>query len=155
MKRKRGSTIDRVLDILDTIASSDKPISSTEINQVLNLPKATAHRLCAALESRGYLLKKINGRSYMPGKKLHDMAVGVLAHSQFRTERHAILQSLSEDIGETCNIAIAVPITDNQGRFYSSLAFQAPTFRLTLEDAQQHIPRLRKAAQDLSALADE
>ena len=52
-------------------------------------------------------------------------------------------------------IAIAVPITDRQGRFYSSLAFQAPIFRLTLKDAQQHIPRLRRAAKELSALADE
>ena len=52
-------------------------------------------------------------------------------------------------------IAIAAPITDKQGRFYSSIAFQAPIFRLTLEDARQHIPRLRQAAQDLSVLADE
>ena len=59
----------------------------------------------ATLEAQGYLLKKINGKSYMPGNRLYDMAVGVLAHSRFRAERHAILQSLSEDIGETCNIA--------------------------------------------------
>lgn len=253
MKRERGSTIHRVLDILDAIASSEKPISATEINEKLNLPKATAHRLCATLEAQGYLLKKINGKSYMPGRRLYDMAVGVLAHSQFRAERHAILLSLSEDIGETCNIAyadgiqmvysdrvetqwplrlvqvpigtrvplhctasgklylstlpknkresivtklnlepatkntitdknqllkqvetirknhlsiddeeyfdgiiaIAVPITDKLGRFYSSVAFQAPVFRVTLEEAKQHIPRLRKAAEDLSALADE
>ena len=252
MKRDRGSSIHRVLDILDTVANSDKPISATEINETLNLPKATAHRLCAALESQGYLLKKLNGKSYMPGDRLYKMAVGVLTHSRFRALRHAILKSLSEEIGETCNIAypdgmqmtysdrvetqwvlrlqvpigssvplyctasgklylsslpnaklesivnkldltsmtkntitdkarlikevtsiranqlsidneelfdgiiaVAVPITDSQGRFYSSLAFQAPVFRLTLEDAQQYIPHLRKAAKELSILADE
>ena len=252
MKRERGSSINRVLDILDTVARADKPISATEINETLNLPKATAHRLCAALESQGYLLKKLNGKSYMPGNRLYDMAVGVLTHSRFRALRHAILKSLSEEIGETCNIAypdgmqmtysdrvetqwvlrlqvpigssvplhctgsgklylstlpkgklesivnkldltamtkntitdkdrlikevtsirenqlsidneelfdgiiaLAVPITDSQGRFYSSLAFQAPVFRLTLEDAQQYIPHLRKAAKELSTLADE
>lgn len=252
MKRERGSSINRVLDILDTVARADKPISATEINETLNLPKATAHRLCAALESQGYLLKKLNGKSYMPGNRLYDMAVGVLTHSRFRALRHAILKSLSEEIGETCNIAypdgmqmtysdrvetqwilrlqvpigssvplhctasgklylstlpkdklesivnkldltamtkntitdktrlikqvasirenqlsidneelfdgiiaLAVPITDSQGRFYSSLAFQAPVFRLALEDAQQYIPHLRKAAKELSILADE
>jgi DNA-binding IclR family transcriptional regulator len=77
MKRERGSTIQRVLDILDTVAASPKPISATEINEVLNLPKATAHRLCSELEARGYLLKKINGKSYVPGNRLHDVAVGV------------------------------------------------------------------------------
>ena len=38
MKRERGSTIARVLDILDTVAASPKPLSATEINEVLNLP---------------------------------------------------------------------------------------------------------------------
>lgn len=32
MKRERGSTIERVLDILDTVAASAKPLSATEIN---------------------------------------------------------------------------------------------------------------------------
>jgi DNA-binding IclR family transcriptional regulator len=105
MKRERGSTIQRVLDILDTVAASQRPLSATEINEVLNLPKATAHRLCAELESRGYLLKRINGKSYVPGNRLHDVAVGVLANSRFSATRHAILTALSESVGETCNIA--------------------------------------------------
>jgi len=105
MKRERGSTIQRVLDILDTVAASAKPLSATEINEVLNLPKATAHRLCAELEARGYLLKRINGKSYQPGNRLFDVAVGVLANSRFSATRHAILTALSEKVGETCNIA--------------------------------------------------
>ncbi len=105
MKRERGSTIERVLDILDTVASSTKPLSATDINEVLNLPKATAHRLCAKLEARGYLLKRIDGKSYQPGNRLFDIAVGVLANSRFGATRQAILTELSEKIGETCNIA--------------------------------------------------
>jgi len=105
VKRERGSTIHRVLDILDTVAASPKPLSATEINEVLELPKATAHRLCAELEARGFLLKRINGKSFVPGNRLHDVAVGVLANTRFRTTRHAILTRLSESVGETCNIA--------------------------------------------------
>ena len=52
-------------------------------------------------------------------------------------------------------IAVAVPITDSQGRFFSSLAFQAPVFRVSLKDAQQFIPHLRMAAKELSSLANE
>ncbi len=252
MKRERGSTIHRVLGILDIIASSSKPISATEINETLNLPKATAHRLCAELEQRGYLLKEINGKSYMPGNRLHKTAVGVLSNSSFSAYRHAILESLSRQVGETCNIAypnglrmaysdrvetqhplklnfsidtrvplyctasgklflasmplkkrkaiidkleliphtantitdpeqltdeteqirnsnlsidnqeyfdgmiaVGVPITDQAGRFYSSVAIQAPIFRFSLDDAQRHIPILREAAKDLSALTEE
>lgn len=252
MKRERGSTIHRVLDILEIVANSEEPISATEINHKLKLPKATAHRLCAELEAQGYLIKRINGKSYMPGNRLHDIAVGVLAHSRFRTQRHAILQRLSEEIGESCNIAypdgthmtytdrvetqwplrlqiavgtrvplhctasgklylsslpkskreamvatldlkaitkntisdpamllqavekirkdqisidneeyidgiiaIAVPITDNQGRFYNSVALQAPVFRMPLQSAREYIPLLREAANKLSTLADD
>ncbi len=252
MKRERGSTIQRVLDILDTVAASKKPLSATEINEVLGLPKATAHRLCSELESRGYLLKRINGKSYVPGNRLCDVAVGVLANSRFSATRHAILTSLSEKVGETCNIAypdglymaysdrvetkaplrlqfpigmrvplyctasgklylstlpkarrkaivnkleldkrakntitdpdtlireiddidkrevsidnqelyddiiaIAVPIKDKQGRFYSSLAIQAPVSRISIDDSDRYIPLLREAAHDLALLAEE
>jgi len=251
VKRERGSTIERVLDILDTVAASPKPLSATEINEVLDLPKATAHRLCAELEARGYLLKRINGKSYQPGNRLFDVAVGVLANSRFSATRHAILTSLSEKVGETCNIAypdglymaysdrvetkaplrlqfsigmrvplyctasgklylstlpkarrktvigklkleahakntitdpdtllaeideiektqvsidnqelyddiiaIAVPITDKRGRFYSSLAIQAPVSRISIKSSDQYVPLLFEAAHDLSMLAD-
>jgi DNA-binding IclR family transcriptional regulator len=252
MKRERGSTIERVLDILDTVASSPKPLSATEINEVLDLPKATAHRLCAELEARGYLLKRINGKSYQPGNRLFDVAVGVLANARFSASRHAILTALSEKVGETCNIAypdglymaysdrvetkaplrlqfaigmrvplyctasgklylstlpkvrrktvigklkleahakntitdpdkllaeidqiektqisidnqelyddiiaIAVPINDKHGRFYSSLAIQAPVSRISIDSRDQYLPLLLEAAQDLSRLADD
>ena len=251
MKRERGSTIERVLDILDTVASSPKPLSATEINEVLHLPKATAHRLCSELEAHGYLLKRINGKSYQPGNRLYDVAVGVLANARFSASRQAILTALSEKVGETCNIAypdglymaysdrvetkaplrlqfsigmrvplyctasgklylstlskarrkavinklklearakntitdpdtllaeidqiektqvsidnqelyddiiaIAVPITDKRGRFYSSLAIQAPVSRISNESSDQYVPLLREAARDLSLLAD-
>lgn len=252
MKRERGSTIERVLDILDTVAASPKPLSATEINEVLDLPKATAHRLCSELEAQGYLLKRINGKSYQPGNRLYDVAVGVLANARFSASRHAILTALSEKVGETCNIAypdglymaysdrvetkaplrlqfsigmrvplyctasgklylstlprsrrktvigklklkarakntitdpdtllaeidqiektqisidnqelyddiiaIAVPITDKRGRFYSSLAIQAPVSRVSIDNSDQYVPLLLEAAQDLSMLADD
>ena len=250
MKRERGSTIERVLDILDTVAASPKPLNATEINEVLGLPKATAHRLCTELESHGYLLKRINGKSYQPGNRLYDVAVGVLANARFSATRHAILTALSEKVGETCNIAypdglymaysdrvetkaplrlqfsigmrvplyctasgklylstlpksrrksvigklklepqarntitdpdlllaeidliekrqvsidnqelyegviaIAVPIKDRHGRFYSSLAIQAPVSRISVDSSDRYIPLLREAAHELSLLA--
>ena len=252
MKRERGSTIERVLDILDTVAASTKPLSATEINEVLNLPKATAHRICAKLEARGYLLKRIDGKSYQPGNRLFDVAVGVLASSRFGATRHAILTELSEKVGETCNIAypdglymaysdrvetkaplrlqfpigmrvplyctasgklylstlpksrrkavinklklearakntitdadmllaeidnierqqvsidnqelyddvvaIAVPIKDKRGRFYSSLAIQAPASRISINHSERYLPLLREAANDLAMLAED
>ena len=94
LKRERGSTIHRVLDILDVVASAKKPLTATEINDILGLPKATAHRLCTELETSGYLLKRINGKNFVPGNRLHQMAVGVLSHARFKTTKLLILLAL-------------------------------------------------------------
>jgi DNA-binding IclR family transcriptional regulator len=59
-------------------------------------------------------------------------------------------QELYDDI-----IAIAVPIEDRQGRFYSSLAIQAPVSRVSPEERDEYLPLLREAASDLSRLAEE
>ena len=195
-------------------------------------------------------MKRINGKSYQPGNRLFDVAVGVLANARFSATRHAILTSLSEKVGETCNIAypdglsmaysdrvetkaplrlqfsigmrvplyctasgklylstlpksrrksvisklhlekhakntitdpevllaeidlidkrqvsvdnqelyddviaIAVPIKDKHGRFYSSLAIQAPVSRISADSSDRYLPLLREAAQELSLLA--
>lgn len=103
---QKGSAITRVLDILELVATSSRPISATELSDNLEIPKATIHRLCSTLENHGLLQSKMNGRGMLPGHRFHTIAVGVLASSPFRAERHAILSKLSLDIGETCNISI-------------------------------------------------
>lgn len=102
----RSSNILRVLRLIEGVATAERPLSVTELNERLGLPKATAHRLCARLEAEGYLQRKLDGRRLIPGPRLRRMALGVLASEQFRAERHAILMRLSERIGETCNISV-------------------------------------------------
>ncbi|MEM7562479.1 MAG: IclR family transcriptional regulator [Pseudomonadota bacterium] len=251
MNRQRGSTMLRVLEILEQIAQAEKPVTATELNDMLSLPKSTAHRLCSMLEAEGYLQKRLDGKRYMPGPKLQTLAIGVLTHSQFRAQRHAILMSLSQEIGETCNlsypdgsqmvyadrvetqwplrlqltvgtrvplhctasgkmylsslpkakranmashleltshtsnsitdseqllenlekirrqdfstdneefvdgmIAVAVPIRDKRGRVFSTISFHAPVVRMRLVVAEQYVPRMHSAAQELSRLVE-
>lgn len=103
---QKGSSIQRVLDILEVIASSDRPLTPTELSEVLDIPKASIHRLCSSLESQGFLQAGLSGRGLLPGHRFNRMAQGVLASSPLRAERHAILTQLSQSIGETCNISI-------------------------------------------------
>lgn len=103
---EKSSAALRTLSILETIANSASPITATEIIQILGLPKPTVHRLCSMLENEGYLQVQLDGRGYLPGKRLSSLAIGVISNNDlFRSERHAILKELSEDIGETCNIS--------------------------------------------------
>ncbi len=87
------------------IARAERAVGLPEIGHHLKLPKATVHRLCAVLESQGYLQKDFGGKAYVPGVVLREVAMGILAGATFRLERHAILQSLSQDVGETCNLS--------------------------------------------------
>ncbi|MEM7359522.1 MAG: IclR family transcriptional regulator [Pseudomonadota bacterium] len=97
----------RALRILEIVAGSSVPMTATEINAVLQIPKPTIHRLCSMLEKEGFLQPRLDGRGYLPGKRLSSMAIGIFSNNDhWRNERHDILQRLSEDIGETCNISI-------------------------------------------------
>lgn len=105
---EKSSAALRALNILETVASSPTPMTATEINNVLKIPKPTIHRLCTMLENEGYLQPRLDGRGYLPGKRLSKVAMGVFSNNDhWRTERHGILQRLSEEVGETCNISIS------------------------------------------------
>lgn len=105
-RHAKGSTVTRVLDILEAIASADRPLSPTEIAEQLDIPKASAHRLCATLEEHDYLKIRLNGRGLQAGHRLNQLALGILSASPLQAQRRAILSELSAEIGETCNIAI-------------------------------------------------
>ena len=96
----------RTLAILEQVASSDRPLTTAEINHNLNLPKATIHRLCSNLEDENFLQREIDGKRFLSGIRLRKISLGVMSNEHFRTLRHAILMRLSKEVGETCNIAV-------------------------------------------------
>ncbi|MBX2826164.1 MAG: IclR family transcriptional regulator [Gammaproteobacteria bacterium] len=102
----KGSTVTRVLDILEAVAVSPRPLTPTELSESLNIPKASIHRLCSTLESEGYLQTRLSGRGLLPGHRFQKVALGAMASSAHRAEQHAILVGLSRRIGETCNISV-------------------------------------------------
>jgi DNA-binding IclR family transcriptional regulator len=95
----------RLLFLLEEIARVGVPLTPTAANEVLGLPKPTIHRLFHRLEEEGFLQRDIDGRSYSAGQRLRKMSVNVLSSSRVRTVRLVVLNALTEDVGETCNIA--------------------------------------------------
>jgi len=240
----------RVLELLELVARMDRPASVQEITELSGLPKATAYRICATLESDGYLRKELGGRGLVPGPRLLALARNLIGGSSVATARHAILAAAAKRIGETCNlntfrdgemiyldrvesewplrlqlpvgtrvplhctasgklylaslapapraamlrslkleqrtpntltdigalnaelesirktgvgtddeeflegmVAVAVAVTDANGRFFAALAVHAPALRMSLEQAMTHVPVLQEAAAELSKLA--
>ncbi len=96
----------RLLLVLEEMARIGVPVTPTELNQSLNLPKPTIHRLFATLEEEGFIQREIDGRSYSPGARLRAMSAGILSSLRIRTARVAILSELAEQVGETVNLAL-------------------------------------------------
>ncbi|MGP6087257.1 IclR family transcriptional regulator [Antarctobacter jejuensis] len=96
----------RLLVVIEEIARAGVPVTPTQVNEVLGLPKPTIHRLFSTLEEEGFLQRDVDGRSYSPGPRLRTLAGGVLSSLRIRTARQAILKKLSGEIGETCNVAL-------------------------------------------------
>jgi DNA-binding IclR family transcriptional regulator len=102
-ERPDGSpVVARALQLLETIAASERPLTLPELCALLHLPKATTHRLCQQLEGAGYVAREPGGRRYTPGARLLRVGFNVL-RSGLTAERHQILTTLADAIGETCN----------------------------------------------------
>ena len=96
----------RTLMVLEAVARAGAPITPTQANAVMGLPKPTIHRLFTSLEEEGFLRREIEGRHYSPGPRLARMAVETIAASRIRGARIAVMENLARRIGETINVAI-------------------------------------------------
>jgi len=97
----------RALEVVEAVASADRPMTVVDLLDLTGLPKATLHRLCNLLEAEGFLRPDLSGRGYVGGHRLARLARLTLATSAERSYRHGILSAVSQEIGETCNIVIS------------------------------------------------
>ena len=72
----------RTLLILEVLGKSDCPMTATEINAVLKLPKQTIHRLCATLEEFEFFTRLSNSKKYQVARRLHEIGAGLLYNSR-------------------------------------------------------------------------
>jgi IclR family transcriptional regulator, acetate operon repressor len=244
---EQNSAALRALTLLEMVVESESPISLAETVALSGLPKPTVHRLLVLLERAGMLQREPITKRYSPGRRLSSLALDTLLNPAPRAPRHAILQTLVNETGETCNLTIldgneivyldrvesasplrldlrpgsrvplhctasgklflsllprkyrqkliqstsltrytantitdaallereldqiradqlatdneeflagstcvAIPVRGQDGRLCVSVAVQAPTARMPLEQALRHLPALRRAAEQLS-----
>jgi DNA-binding IclR family transcriptional regulator len=103
--REKGSAVSRVMQIIEAVAKAERPLSPADLACQLDIPKPSIHRLLNQLEADGFVQTSMRGL-IIPSAKMHSIAWGVLHTEQFSALRRAILQQLTEEIGETCGIAV-------------------------------------------------
>lgn len=96
----------KAFTILEAIASARQAMTMSELVRVCGLTKPTAHRITTALIEMGYVEKEPLKRGLIEGPKLISLALTTLSAAAPRNRRHAILRSVSEKTGETCNFGI-------------------------------------------------
>jgi IclR family transcriptional regulator, acetate operon repressor len=65
--------VDRVLDILDFLQGANGGVALGDLSQAAGLPKSSAFRYLATLESRGYVVRDTDGESYRLGLAFRPM----------------------------------------------------------------------------------
>lgn len=101
-----GSAILRAIRIIEAIARYESPPQLAEICREVGLPKPTVYRILATLEHAGWVGREPGSKRYASAQKLTATAGEILMRSPARASRHAILEELVEQIGETCNLTI-------------------------------------------------
>ncbi|GAB3481801.1 IclR family transcriptional regulator [Azotobacter salinestris] len=104
-RRSKGSSIARVLEIIEAVAQAERALSPAELALMLDIPRPSIHRLLQQLQAESYLQLNPRG-SVVPGDRLQRIAMGVLYAGRHKALRQSILQRLARETGETCGIAI-------------------------------------------------
>ena len=98
-----NSTLLRGLAIMNAVAISPRPLSIADLVSELGLAKPTVHRIASQLEEENYLQRNPTDKRFVIGYKLREFSSNILSNNSIGAPRRAILEALSNEIGETCN----------------------------------------------------
>lgn len=104
MQIEKDTTLLRLISILLRVSESQRRLTAAQLAEELNLPKPTVYRLVNQLNEVGLLKRDPYSKGQVPGDKLQQLSKQVLLHEVTNAPRRAILQELSDEVGETCNI---------------------------------------------------
>lgn len=96
----------RTLEFLDVISSARRPVTTSEVAKALGLTLPTAHRMAIQLQDEGFVRRAFSSKKLVIGPRLARFAADVTSAWLSEAPRHAILQSLTDDVGEQCELGI-------------------------------------------------
>lgn len=103
---ERVATNLRTLLILEAVAAAGQPLSPTEINRDIGLPKQSIHRLCQTLTDEGFLIRTARGNKLQAAPRTLKMARGLSRSHHLNIARHQVLMEISTITRETVNFVV-------------------------------------------------
>ncbi|WP_206996634.1 IclR family transcriptional regulator [Trinickia mobilis] len=103
---KPESTALRAFSVLEYVVRAGVPVSLDDATHACNLPKPTVFRILAMLQEADLLRREPLSKRYIVGARTSALAIDVMQHSTLRTQCHAVLQELVDEIGESSNLTM-------------------------------------------------
>jgi IclR family acetate operon transcriptional repressor len=94
-------TAGRTVEVFETFAKAQEPLSLSEISKALNAPLSSCLYLLRALEGRGYVYSVGPRRHIYPTRKLLDCALSIAAGEPLLQQLRPILDELMDTTQET------------------------------------------------------
>lgn len=126
---RAGSSALRALAVLELVVRARSPLTLEEVTSSCGLPKPTAFRILGMLSEAGFLQRDPINRRYSVGSRLSSLALEIVISSPEHAQRHAILQRLVDEIGETINFTML----DGASAVYVDRVETAAPIRLHME----------------------
>jgi IclR family acetate operon transcriptional repressor len=104
--RRSVQSVDRALDLLEALASSEGEVSITSLAHRTSLHVSTVHRLLTTLLRRGYVRQNPDTSRYFTGAKLATLAEGTSRFNELRHRARGILKGLTDQTRETSNLVV-------------------------------------------------
>ncbi len=101
-----AGTVGKAIDLLFHLHEAGAARGLGEIAQALGLPKSSAHRLLAALGSRGLIERDTSGH-YRTGMALAALGLGVLEREPVVSAARPVLEAEAKALGETLFLTAA------------------------------------------------
>jgi IclR family acetate operon transcriptional repressor len=96
----------KALDVLECLASADRPLSATEVAQRCGLSRPTAYRHLITLLTRDYVTTRQGGGHYQIGAQVLGLSKSFLEHLDLPELARVDLRELSRLSQETVHLAV-------------------------------------------------
>jgi len=96
----------KALDILECLASAERPLSAQDVAQHCSLSRPTAYRHLVTLSTRDYVTTCDDGRSYQVGPKVLELGKSFLDRLDLPELARASMRELSRTSQETVHLTV-------------------------------------------------
>ena len=97
---------ERVLDIVEALASDPRGLTFSQLLRLLQFPKSSLHQLLHVMTERGYLEYDGGSRTYRLGIRVWESGQAYLGHHDLVREAMPVMESIVGQINETVQVAI-------------------------------------------------